>query len=121
MMRREKKSFLKILFYSSFFTIILLVFLVITLVSFIKTLNREREVKNKIANLEMEIKNLEGDKIDLGQAIEYFKTDFYKEKEAREKFGMKKEGEQVIVILTPEEEKEKEKINPKKWWEYIFK
>jgi cell division protein FtsB len=122
MIRGEKKSFLKILFYSSFFTIILLAFLVISLISFVRTLNREKEVKGQIAELETEINDLEGNNTDLNKAIEYFQTDFYKEKEAREKFDMKQPDEKVIVIVEPDQPQIKtEDVNPKKWWEYIFK
>lgn len=122
-MSKRNKSFFKVLFYSSFFTIILIVIFALLSFSFIKTFIREREIRKRIVTLEQEIKKLEGERTNFLEAIEYFKTDFFKEKEAREKFGLKKEGEKTIIILPPEEveEKEEEDTNPQKWWEFLFK
>lgn len=122
MIQGKNKSFFKVLFYSSFFTIILIVILALLSFSFIRTFIREREIRKRIVALEQSIEKLEGEKTNFLEAIEYLKTDFFKEKEAREKFGLKKEGEKTIVILSPEEtEEEKEEKNPQKWWEYLFK
>lgn len=121
-MPEKNKSFFKVLFYSSFFTIILIIIFGLLSLSFIKTFIREREIRKRVVALEQEIKKLEGEKTNFLEAIEYLKTDFFKEKEAREKFGLKKEGEKTIIILPPEEAEEtKEEKNPAKWWEFLFK
>ncbi len=121
-MQDKNKSFFKVLFYSSFFTIILIVILALLSFSFIRTFIREREIRKRIVALEQSIEKLEGEKPNFLEAIEYFKTDFFKEKEARKKFGLQKPGEKTIVILPPaEEEEKKEGENPQKWWEYLFK
>ncbi|MFN3301760.1 MAG: FtsB family cell division protein [Patescibacteria group bacterium] len=125
MKKREKISFLKIVFYSSFFSIILIIILILITTSFLKTFFREKNIRKEVIALEEEIKKLEGERSDLSKILEYLKSDFYKEKEAREKFGLQKPGEKTIVILPTEETSEKpvEKKMPnfKKWWQYIFK
>lgn len=125
MKRRRKKSFLKIVFYSSFFSIILIIILALISTSFLKTFFHKREIKKEVVALEEEIKKLEGEKSNLLEVLEYLKSDFYKEKEAREKFGMQKPGEKAIVILpsqeVSQEVEEKEIPNYKKWWYYIFR
>ena len=121
-MPNKKSSFFGSLLYSSFFTIILFIFLVLSSISLIKTFGRSQDIKQRIANLETEINKLEGDKTDFLQTIEYLKTDFYKEKEAREKFGLQKPGEKVIVVLPPEEApSQPEEKNIDKWWQFLFK
>jgi hypothetical protein len=122
MIQRKKTSFLVSLFYSSFFTIILLIFLVLIFISFIKTFSRSSEIKKRVDILEIEIKKLESDKTNFLETIEYLKTDFYKEKEAREKFGLQKPGEKAVVILPSEEVKHPtEEKNITKWWQFLFK
>lgn len=122
MFQRKKTSSFGSIFYSSFFSIILFISLLLISVSFIKTFSRSQDIKRRINNLETEINALEGDKINFLKTIEYLKTDFYKEKEAREKFGLKKPDEKLIIVL-PEEENQgqKEEENITKWWQFLFK
>ncbi len=40
----------------------------------------------------------------------------YLEKEARERFNLKKPGEEVVTILSPEEKENTEKKQETKWW-----
>lgn len=127
-MIKKKKSFLQILFYSSFFSIILVFILFLVFISSFKTFRQEKEVRGQIINFENEIKKIEGEKIKLVETLDYLKSDFYKEKEAREKFGMQQPGEKTVVILPTEENKEKTEIKEeenlpifKKWWRYLIK
>lgn len=60
----------------------------------------------------------------LKQQLSYVKTDEFVEKEAREKLGLVKEGESV-VIPSQEEDKKQPISNPslpnwKKWWSLFF-
>ena len=103
---------------------------------------RNYQIEKEIQALEEEISGLEKNNDNLTHLIEYFKTESYQEKEARQKLGLQKEGEKVVVIteenLEPEElemesaensiqefnqseEIQKEEIsNPRKWWNFIF-
>lgn len=83
------------------------------------------KIDQKIKSLRDEVKTLEGENKRLLQNIEYYKTDEYKEKVARQRFGLKKPDEKVVVIVPakePEkEEKKEEKLsNPEKWWKFFF-
>lgn len=128
-MIKKKKSFLQILFYSSSFSLVLLIILILVFISFFKTFRQEKMVRNQILTLEKEIKKIEGEKTKLFETLEYLKSDFYKEKEAREKFGMQKKGEKTIVILPPDKIQKKEEVKIeeedlpvfKKWWRYLFR
>ncbi|MCX7779090.1 MAG: septum formation initiator family protein [Patescibacteria group bacterium] len=127
-MTKKKKSFFQILFTSSFLSLVLLIILGVTLTFSFKTFRQEREVRGQILALENEIEKVEGEKSKLLETLEYLKSDFYKEKEAREKFGMQQPGEKVIVILPPIENQEKNMVKEeenlpifKKWWYYLFK
>lgn len=124
MARGKRKSFFQIFLYSSLSSLILILILSLIVIGLLKTLSREREINKEIIALEKEIKKLEGEKSNLLEVLEYLKSDFYKEKEAREKFGMQKPGEKAIVILPAEEiqeEREKEISIPRKWWHFLFK
>ena len=84
-------------------------------------LNREEaELRESVITLENEIQ-------DLRNKIIYFQSDSYKEKMIRSKLNLKKDGEEVVVIL-PEPEVEvvaaadeyEKKTNPQKWSHYFF-
>lgn len=84
-------------------------------------LNRqESELEADVVALQVEIQ-------DLKNQIVYYQSDSYKEKMLRAKLGLKKEGEEVVVI-TPEPEVEEvvietedsKKSNPEKWMSYFF-
>lgn len=79
----------------------------------------EMKLKEDIASLQNDIQNLQNQ-------IVYYQSDSYKEKMARAKLNLQKEGEKVLVI-TPEpkadivQEEPKQKFsNPEKWWQYFF-
>ena len=83
------------------------------------------KIDQKIKGLKNEVEALEEENKKLLQNIEYYKTDEYKEKVARQRFGLKKPDEKVMVIVPakePEKEAEKkpEPKNPEKWWRFFF-
>ena len=100
--------------------------------------SKEVYQKNKI---EAEIKKLreEAEKVikensQLQERISYFETPDYQEREAKDKLGLQKPDENVVVIKpginkgTPEEESVSPPVpdnspkvpNPQKWWNYFF-
>lgn len=131
-MEKKKSFFVKILL-SNFF-----LFFVLSLAAVLgwriygeygnnKSIDSERE------KLEQEINDLENENLGLEKMNEYFNSDVFIGKEAREKFGLRKEGEQVIVV--PKEtgidnksqdyqinnkDKNTKEFFPKLWWEYFF-
>jgi len=81
------------------------------------TTNRE------ITNLENEIVELEKSNQKIQTDLEYYKSDAYKERVARQRLGLKKPGEEVIVVVPDESGEKKEEKPPlpnyRKWWEFI--
>jgi cell division protein FtsB len=96
-----------------------------------KEFYRDYQIKKEIDSLQNDIGALEKDNYKLSQLIEYYKTDEYKEAEARKRFNLKKDGESVIIIrpspidseynIDEENNGEADELsNYKKWWNYFF-
>jgi cell division protein FtsB len=96
-----------------------------------KEIYREYKIKKDIEALKAEIEAMEKDNYELSQLLEYYKTDEYKEAEARRRLNLKAEGEQVVMI--DEKEKSAEEIKTEeenvrqsgssnwvRWWNYFF-
>lgn len=95
-----------------------------------KEIYREYRIKKDIDALKTEIGAMEKDNYQLSQLIEYYKTDEYKEAEARKRLNLKAEGEQVVMIDEKDKSAEEVKAdqvaqqasvpNRTKWWNYFF-
>ena len=72
-----------------------------TTISTLKNINRLKE-------LDLEVSDLEGEKLNIGSAIEYKKTNEFVEDFARNELNLIKPGEDVFVVVdsTPEDSKE---------------
>ncbi|MDD3481086.1 MAG: septum formation initiator family protein [Patescibacteria group bacterium] len=88
---------------------------------------RNYELNMQEENLRTDIASLENEIQELNNQIVYFQSDAYKEKMIRAKLGMKKEGEEVVVITpSPEAEEvtvtdeEENRTNPERWLSYLF-
>lgn len=115
----------KILYSKLFLAGALIVLLVIIGLE-LKQWNERRKIDAEISQIEREKAALESRNQALQQSLQYFASDSYKEKLAREQLGLKKEGELVVNFPPPgikansDPEPEKPKTNPQKWWDYIF-
>jgi len=83
------------------------------------------ELDRRIDDLENQIEKTEELSAQLEKNADYYKSDEYKEEQARIKLNYKKPGEEVILIYESSEEGDKpEKVidlpNWKKWLEYLF-
>ncbi len=90
-----------------------------------KTLWQSYRMSRQINSLEDEIARLEERKRELQNLITYYKTDSYKEKEARRRLGYQKPGERVLIVVPQKEAKEEPLPQPPKpnwriWWEFFF-
>jgi len=94
-----------------------------------KEFYKKHQIQKEIDSLKGDINSLEENNYKLSQLIEYCKTDEYKEAQARERFSLGKEGENLIVMIessSSDNEIEKkindsEKLpNYRKWWNYFF-
>ncbi len=120
---------------------LLIVFLIgLPLINKIKQRN---EIKKEIIDLQKEIRDLEEKNSKLEKIVSYLESDQFIEEQARLKLGLKKPGEEVVVIDDKKKNKqnsatdtlynisglskrEKSKnfyqnANPLKWFKYFFK
>lgn len=92
-----------------------------------RTLYQSYLVRKEVDNLKVAIVEIQQTNKELSEKIIYYQSDSYRERIARERMGLQKPGEQVIVIL-PEE---KPKIvdddpdsglpNYEKWQKFFFR
>jgi len=97
-----------------------------------KEFYRGYQIQREIESLKKDIESFRKSNYELSKLIEYYKTDEYKEVQARERLNLKKDGEKIIVIKPILEDQEKEEVkkdvgaekenapNYKKWWNYFF-
>lgn len=118
-------------FYSPKF-IALLGLIILILIGFplAKNISKRYAVDQEIKELELEIKSLESQNKDMKNFIGYLESDQFLEEQARLKFGLKKPGEEVVVIKedlisslnqTDESATEADISNQKRWFTYFFK
>lgn len=88
---------------------------------------QRHKINSEISHLKQEQANLEARNNALQQSLQYFSSDTYKEKLAREQLGLKKEGE-IVINYPPggipndgNEKPQKAQTNPQKWWQFLFK
>ncbi|MEX2209689.1 MAG: septum formation initiator family protein [Patescibacteria group bacterium] len=83
--------------------------------------------------LSAELDELEQRNLELRSLLAYYRTDAYKEKEARARLGYQRPGERVVVVPKPPSEElvsitqpgerarpETPPSNPEQWWEHFF-
>jgi len=108
-------------------------FMLVTYALFKETY-KKYQIQKEVETLRVEAEDLEKKNEKMRGLVEYFKTDNYSEKEAREKLNLKKEGEKVVVLRSDDspnkevrpgtEDLPRQEINmpnPIKWWDYFFK
>jgi len=105
-----------------------LIFLVI-LIPFVKNKIKENRVNQEILVIKENISKLQSRDKEFKELIKYFQSDQYEEEKARLNFGLKKRGEDVIVVkdLTNNIEEEagetnevSDLSNPILWIYYFF-
>ena len=98
---------------------------------------KKYQIQKEIEELRAQAEKKERENEKLKGLIEYFKTNDFQEKEAKEQLSLQKEGEKVIVVKEENKEEEKkgqedeagenqnssqkdERENYQKWWDYFF-
>lgn len=133
----------KKIFYSKAVIFILLLACIWLSISLVKAIYKKHQLNQEIASVKSEIEKLDKKSQELTQTLDYFKSQSFLEKEAKEKLNLKKEGETVVMVpesqlsgqaaigqqiaqATTTEEGNGSKIltetknNLIKWWEYFF-
>ncbi len=113
--RPNKSKFLNIFGFGFF--IIIIGFLV---VSNIKLSERRDQIGLQTQILKNEIQILEQEKEKLQAQVSQTKLESYLEKEARERFNLKKPGEQVVTFVKEKSEQKQETEQEKGFWDKIF-
>lgn len=107
-----------------------LVLLAFLFIGFGREYLRNLEIDREIAALEAEKQSLESQRLESLALIRDLSSEYYLEKEAREKRGLGNPGEKMIIVDTSEVvEPEPEVLgvatdesisNPTRWWYYFF-
>jgi cell division protein FtsB len=99
------------------------------LISLVQEMNRRLQVHREVALLEAEVRELETSIIEMENLNQYFRTEAFQERMAREKLNYRAPGEEV-VLLTPDqtvrevplaEETSPPLVSiPRRWWDVFF-
>lgn len=114
--RKTKKGSWQNIFFAVFLGLLILIVVGFLFFANWQMGQRRRELNSQIEALQKEIQALEEKhqtlEVDLSQSAE----ESYLEKEARERFNLKKPGEEVVTILPFKEEIQAEKERETVWW-----
>ncbi len=127
---RKKKNILSIFLSSPLFlSLVLLGLLAVIVFPLYKNMSSRYRIDGEINDLKKEITLLETSNQDLKKLLSYLQSDQFAEEEARLNFGMKKEGEEVVVIKEDDtlsivnsvtDDTEIDMPNPAKWLKYFW-
>lgn len=115
------------IFQSLIFTILCFVVIFFVGLSLVKLWPKRLAIRNEVKNLEQKI--AENEKINSGLTglLDYFKSDSYREREARSRLNYKKPGEEVVFIFREKSDGKVEEVeiqknlsNIEKWWKWLF-
>lgn len=115
------------IFYSKLFLSAVIIVLLGVFTLELQQWQQRRKINAEINHLINEQASLEERNNELQQSLQYFASNNYQEKLAREQLGLKKEGELVINFPTGGIPSETDKApeppqnNLQKWWQYLFK
>jgi cell division protein FtsB len=108
-------------------TVSLSLVLILVMIITAKILVQKRVIDREVAKLQDQTEKIKKDNEQLSSLIQYLNTPEYKEKEAREKLNLVKEGEHVVVLpqgdvsgATNSKEDKNRSSNYKVWLDYFF-
>ncbi len=134
-MFKRKKNIYKG-YYLNQYLIIIVVFVLLILISIplAKNVSKKHEIDSEVRALEEEIVSLQKKNLEMEKLINEHSTSDFVEGIARLNLGLKKEGEEVVVVKRSENNDivevsnseiefvgEKEDSNPKKWLKYFLR
>lgn len=115
---------------------LVIVIIIYVVISIGRSVMKNYQINQRIANLETELHTLEQEKVYLDSLIAYYKTSTFKELKAREELGLQFPGEQVLAVPLEDEEEatsskalalavQQQKVeqptrNYQKWFSYFF-
>ncbi len=135
--RKKNINFWQSLFFSRFFlTFIGLAIIILVSFPLARNIRQQRALNREIKRLKQEIAKVEKRNEGLDKLIAYLQSKQFAEEQARLHLGLKKPGEEVIVIkgvgsttqsadniydLPALNEPQKKMPNWRRWWQYFFR
>jgi len=141
-MMNRRKNFNKIFFNQKFLTLLGLAVIILISFPFTKNTLKQYRINKEISEFKKEIFDLQNKNIDLKNFVSYLESDQFVEEQARLNLGLKKPGEEVLVVKNeigeasvrtsssspifniPGYEKMNSELNDsnfKKWLDYFFR
>lgn len=130
MSRFRESSLVKRFFISRWFLICGFVVALFLAFAYARAYYQDYKIKQEIRQLKEEVRLMERKKLESLDILEYVMSSTFVEEKARTELGMKKPGEQVIILdagqakkepaEAPKEEDRQNFRNPIKWWYYFF-
>lgn len=139
MLNGDRKKAVKAVFSQIAVFAIGLVVLVLISIPLARNVSQRYKINQEIKDLEAEIRSLEQQNSGLNEFLEYLGSEQFVEEQARLNLGLKKQGEEVVVVKNEEGaasavengqsenerngmgQERKETPNPVKWKNYFFK
>lgn len=118
--KKSKKGSRQTIFFSTLLGILILIVIGFLVVSNWKINQKRTELSSRIEALRKEIQILEEKKQELEAGISQAGKEEYLEEVAREQLGLKKPGEEVVMVLPSEETKEEKPVEEKSFLEKIL-
>lgn len=135
-----KAEFKRKILTSKTFLFFLLLILIWSVLISVRATYKKYQMTKEIGELKVEIEKLQQKNQDLVALIKSSNDQAFLEEEAKRRFNLKREGEEVVILLKPETiennqsseqnlgssgakpnpETEKKESNLSKWWRYFF-
>lgn len=103
---------------------------VLILFSLAQEMNRRWQVQREVQQLDSQLKNMQRQVVELENLNQYFRTDDYQERLAREKLNFQAPGEKVVLIpeakpiadtpVIDDQPQEAPPSIPMRWWQLFF-
>ncbi len=116
----KKRETRQTIFFSLFLGFLILIIIGFLIISNWKINQKRVQFQSQIETLRREIQVLEEKKQELEAGISQTKREGYLEKEARERLGLKKPGEEVVAVLPPRINQEERASEEKSFLEEIL-
>lgn len=116
----KRAGVFKTIFFSVIIILLIFVFVGFLIVSNWRINQRRAELVSQIQTLEETIEGLEKKNQELKAGMSEFSDESYLEEVARERLGLKKPGEEAVVVLPPPEGEEEKEAKEKGFWQKIW-
>lgn len=125
--QKPKSATFNLLTSPRIFTIIALLFIILTLIPLAKNYSRQRLVEKEVADISQAIDEYTEGSQELQELIKYLESEQSIVEQARLNMGMRRPGESVVVVQgdlsalqAPVKEVKEAVVNWRKWLQYFF-